>query len=95
MKMQHWFFCSLGSVLQGTCKSASGIGTAAAPGSAVLNTGCEEKTAVVVVAATSNKEACMAISVQLKDLPKALFGSCHSFLWTLAFCGLVADRGWI
>lgn len=56
---------------------------------------CIGKTAVVEVAATLNKEACMAIAVQLQDLPKALFSSCHSFLWTFAFCRLVADRGWI
>lgn len=53
------------------------------------------KTAVVQVAATLNKEACMAVPVQLQDLPKALFSSCHSFLWTFAFCCLVADGGWI
>lgn len=56
---------------------------------------CVGKTAVVEVAATLNKEACMAIPVQLQDLPKALFSSCHSFLWTFAFCRLVTDRGWI
>lgn len=55
---------------------------------------CIGKT-VVEVAATLNKEACMAIAVQLQDLPEALFSSCHSFLWTFAFCRLVADRGWI
>lgn len=46
-------------------------------------------------AAPSHKETCMAISVQLQDLPKTLFGCCHSFFWTLTFCCLVADRGWI
>lgn len=52
VKMQHWVgffffrvffflscFCSSGSVLYGTCKSASSRGKTAAPGSVDLNTG--------------------------------------------------------
>lgn len=47
---------------------------------------------VATAAAPSHKETCMAISVQLKDLPKTLLGCCHSFFWTFTFRCLVADR---
>ena len=36
-------------------------------------------------AAPSHKETCVAISVQFKDLPKTLFGCCHSFFWTFTY----------
>lgn len=50
---------------------------------------------VTAVAALSHEETSMAISVQFKNLPKTLFGCCHSFFWTFTFCCLVADRWWV
>lgn len=45
--------------------------------------------------ALSHEEACVAIPVQLQDLPKTLFGRRHSFFRTFTFCCLVADRWWV
>lgn len=72
------------------------LSTPAAPGRGGRSSGLLPQTTLkggaAAIAALSHKEACVAISVQLKDLPKTLFGCCHSFFWTFAFCCLVADR---
>lgn len=91
-EMQHRVLCSPGSILT-VHTNCSRQGVVDTPGSTPQD--WHPKGRVTAIAALSHEETSMAISVQFKNLPKTLFGCCHSFFWTFTFCCLVADRWWV
>lgn len=46
--------------------------------------GCSGRAGSASAGLLLHKEACVAVSVQFKDLPETLLGCCHSFFWTFA-----------